>query len=166
MARKAESVLRTRVKEALRPLHVVPVENGETDPGTPDVNYGGTVKWHPATGLWESWKDPSAIEGWMELKRGLVQQRSSSRVAITEQPGQKPWWETRSRAGGRIHVLVELYPERLGRLPGFLWLEGSVATRLLNVASLSTLIEAAGRGYWCSNHRLEWACWLRTCLLM
>lgn len=153
MARKAESLLRSEVIKILHPLHVVPVENGMAGVGTPDLNYGG------APPLW--WLDlPArapliqaeleagrvvqdaklpAREGWIELKIGKIPVRSSSRVVVTVRPEQRVWWERRSRAGGRVHVLTKLDDGSM------LWTEGRAASAFLGLAPLCVLLGVSTR---------------------
>ena len=100
--------MRQRVVRGLRTVHAVSVEN-PAGPGTPDVNY---------------------IEGWIELKQLPRWPRNPDAVVACRhfRPGQRVWIKRRARAGGRVHVLLQvgsdwlLLPgreaaEELGRVP-------------------------------------------------
>jgi hypothetical protein len=78
-------------------LDAVSVEN-PARPGTPDVNY---------------------VEGWIELKKLRRWPRDPDAVVpcVHFRTGQRVWIKRRARAGGRVHVLLQVGQDWL-LLPG------------------------------------------------
>lgn len=154
MPPKKESLLRKAVSEALRPLHVVPYENGIACPGTPDLDYEGDATW---AGF-----DRRHVRGWIELKTARYESLTKA-IQIKLQPGQRAWWAQRLQAGGRVSVLVEVY-DNLGS--SYLWFEGSrkapdmPAVRNARIDSLYALATFARRPG-CS---IGFAYWIRDCV--
>jgi hypothetical protein len=164
MARQRESLLRDAVADALKPLHVVKVENGLAGPGTPDLNYGGQVRWDPKTGDTDTWRTYTQLEGWIELKRGRVPPNPDrAKVLIGVRKEQPVWWNLRARAGGRVHVLVELDDTTRG-LGTCLWFNGRTAGDFLNKTKLDELI-AASVSWWERASSEPFEFWLRRCLM-
>lgn len=84
----SEQTMRGRVVEALRPLDAVSIENG-VGVGTPDVNYA---------------------EGWIELKwvRSWPKRPDTPVVLEHFTREQRRWIDRRSRAGGKVFVLLKV----------------------------------------------------------
>lgn len=97
-------------------LDAIRVEN-PARPGTPDVNY---------------------LHGWIENKWARHWPvRPGTKLAVDHfTPQQRVWLLRRSRAGGRVHLLLKV---------GETWMlfEGSVAARLLGHATKEELLQAA-----------------------
>jgi len=93
----SEQTMRQRVVRGLRSLDAVSVEN-PARPGTPDVNY---------------------VEGWIELKKLRRWPRDPDAVVpcVHFRTGQRVWIKRRARAGGRVHVLLQVGQDWL-LLPG------------------------------------------------
>jgi hypothetical protein len=114
----SESAMRSRVVKGLRALDAVAVEN-PARPGTPDVNY---------------------IEGWIELKQ--LPRWPAKRDTVVKcshfRTGQRIWIKRRARAGGQVHVLLQVGSD-------WLLLPGAWAAQNLGRVSLVELIENAER---------------------
>jgi hypothetical protein len=109
--------MRQRVVQGLRSLDAISVENSARA-GTPDVNY---------------------VEGWIELKKLPRWPRPGEPVRCGHfRPGQRVWIRRRARAGGRVHVLLQV-----GR--DWLLLPGRAAAEELGTATQQRLEELAVR---------------------
>ena len=115
--KKQESVLRAATRDALKPLHVIAIENGEAHPGTPDQNYDGKARWSPRDGEWEAHRQLYRITGMLELKRAkLPAKPHSQQVEVEVRKEQPVFWADRHRAGGIVNVLLEIdHPSGKGR---------------------------------------------------
>jgi hypothetical protein len=93
----SEQTMRQLVVRGLRSMDAVSVEN-PAHPGTPDVNY---------------------VEGWLELKQLPRWPRDEAKVIICShfRTGQRVWIKKRARAGGQVHVLLQVGRDWL-LLPG------------------------------------------------
>ena len=156
MPPKKESLLRRAVSEALRPLHVVPYENGIACPGTPDLDYEGDATW---AGF-----DRRHVRGWIELKTAKYESPTKA-IQIKLQPGQRAWWAQRLQAGGRVSVLVRVSDVE-GAWSSYLWFEGSRdapdmpsvrSARLDRLYKLATDVRY-------SNYSIGFADWIRNCV--
>lgn len=170
MARKAESKLRSAVIDALKPLHVIAVENGEACPGTPDVNYGGCVQWDPKTGEWEDWRPKMSLDGWIELKRAAMPERpATQQVKVGVRKEQPVWWIQRQRAGGKVFVLLEIETAARGRGLCFLF-DGQRAADFVGKTRID-MLENAALSVWKPEYEsngLQWGgfkFWLRRQLM-
>lgn len=84
----AEKNLNARVMDALRGFDPVRIENA-VGPGTPDIAYIG------------GWIEDKQLEAWP------VRADTPVRVAHYT-PQQRAWHSRHSRAGGRVHVVIEV----------------------------------------------------------
>lgn len=108
----SEKTMRSNVLSLLREagLDATAVENS-VHPGTPDVNYGGTVVDGPDV----DHLTERRVEGWLELK---VLEKWPSRAGDVVRmplvrPEQRVWIDRRHRAGGRVFVLLRVGGEYL-----------------------------------------------------
>jgi len=86
--RKPEQSLNDRIREAIRDLDPVRVENA-VGPGTPDINYLG------------GWIESKQVEAWPK--------RASTPLRIDHYTAQQRSWHCkRRRAGGRVHLVLEV----------------------------------------------------------
>jgi hypothetical protein len=100
-----EQHLRKLVVKMLKPLHAVSIENGDTHPGTPDVNYA------------DGWIELKAVDAWP------VREDTPLRVPhYTNQ--QRVWHVRRSKVAGRVHLLITVGSE-------WLLFSGRVAAKVL-----------------------------------
>ena len=97
--------MRKKVVSALRPLHAVSVENSVSTPGYPDVDYAG---------------------GKLELKwaREWPKRETTPLRLDHYTDAQKRWHAARQRAGGLVHVLLQVRNEWLlfDSLTAAIWL--------------------------------------------
>lgn len=114
----SEQTMRQRVVRGLRSLDAISVENSARA-GTPDVNY---------------------VEGWIELKQLPRWPREEDAIVLCRhfRVGQRVWIKRRARAGGRVHVLLQV-----GR--DWLLLPGAEAAEELGRVSRARLEEMAVR---------------------
>jgi hypothetical protein len=138
--KKQESVLRAATRDALKPLHVIAIENGEAHPGTPDQNYDGRVRWDPKTGEWENHRSLYRVTGMLELKRArLPESPYSQQVKVEVRKEQRVFWAERHQAGGVVHVLLEIdHPSGRGRGLN-LWFEAPEAVEHVGISRLPAL---------------------------
>lgn len=130
----SEQTMRQRVVRGLRSLDAISVENAARA-GTPDVNY---------------------VEGWIELKQLGRWPRDADAVVLCRhfRVGQRVWIKRRARAGGRVHVLLQV-----GR--DWLLLPGREAAEELGHVTRGRLEELAVRVWHGKIDMKE----LKTCLL-
>lgn len=111
----SEQHMQRTVVQALKMFDAIAVENPKR-PGTPDINYN---------------------HGWIELKKAVSPKRYDSPVRVphfTEQ--QRRWMLRRARAGGRVHLLLQL--DR-----GWVLLGARFAAARLDRATKAEIIENA-----------------------
>lgn len=141
MTRKEESIFRSRVTAALRPLKAFAVENPIL-PGTPDVFYDGTTRW-TYDGVYSETAIPRRHCGMLELKRGVLPVRSSTKLSVDIQPGQRPFWADAHQRGAVVRVLVQVEPRQGRGANCYLNLDPDVAASLLGTTPFDTLRAAA-----------------------
>jgi len=114
-----ELVMRRNVVKALAPLHAIPVENGYTRPGTPDVNFHG---------------------GWLECKWmdrwPAVPADRPIKLKHDFTPEQRLFAIQRARVGGHVWLLLQVGRE-------WLLFHGTDAARLIGRATREELYQGA-----------------------
>lgn len=118
----------------LRKLDAIPVENGDTKPGTPDVEY---------------------IGGWLELKQVPRPKRETTPIRVphyTKQ--QRVWHRRRWFKGGAVFVLI-----RIGK--DWMLIDGDVASKVLGKLPFNELAEQARKVWYKKLDHEELLCLLR-----
>jgi hypothetical protein len=122
--RRSDDGLRRIVQDKIPRAHWQPIETGGIAPGVPDLN--GVL---------------AGTESWVECK-------ATDTMRIKFEPGQIPWIDRRTRAGGRVWIAIRRRHEgglRRGPAVDQLWLyPGYVVKELASLTLDDPLISMSG----------------------